>query len=129
MTSPVRIGILVLLLALAGCGSEGPAKSENYGNILASPGTCSAAPAIVCSTDADCPAGQTCNGLILVEQEHPTGWMRADCLACHVVNNMHTINRTGLPDEQVDLAGIQAIIANQGLSSCPLCHGSNGVTP
>lgn len=119
----------VLLLSVAGCGSDGPVKSEDYGNILASPGTCSTSTAIVCNADADCPAGETCNGLVLVEQEHPTGWMRADCSACHEASNIHMVNRTGLPDDVVDLPGIQAITQAQGLASCPLCHGNNGVAP
>ena len=37
------------------------------------------------------------------------------------------VNRTGLPDDVVDLPGINAIIANQGEASCMLCHGTNGV--
>jgi len=90
---------------LAACGSDSiPVQSENYGNILASPG-----------------------GLILLQEEHPGGWMRSDCFGCHNVNNMHQVNRTGLPDDQVDLPGIRAIIHSGGESSCPMCHGSNGV--
>jgi hypothetical protein len=125
----VLIAAAVLLLFVAGCGSDGPVKSEDYGNILASPGTCSSSKTIVCDADADCPAGETCNGLILVEQEHPTGWMRAECFACHEASNIHQINRTGLPDDVVDLAGIRAITQDQGMASCPLCHGNNGVAP
>ena len=68
-------------------------------------------------------------GLVLLEEEHPTGWGRPDCFGCHNVNNMHQKNRTDLPDEDVDLAGIRAIIENQGEASCMMCHGTNGVTP
>jgi len=96
----------MLLVALAGCGSEASPQSEDYGNILASP-----------------------DGLVLVESEHPTGWMRSECFGCHDVNNIHNINRTGLPDDVVDLAGVRAIVASQGLASCPMCHGDNGVPP
>jgi hypothetical protein len=92
------------VLQIAACGSEAGPQSENYGNILASPA-----------------------GLILVEEEHPAGWMRADCFGCHNVNNIHQINRTGLPDDVVDLAGVRAIVRNQGEASCPMCHGTNGV--
>jgi len=91
---------------LAGCGSDGETRSEDYGNILASPA-----------------------GLVLLEEEHPTGWSRPDCFACHEVRNIHTINRTGLPDEQADLAGVRAIVREQGEASCSLCHGDNGVEP
>jgi hypothetical protein len=121
-------GALPLLLALlAGCGSGAATQSENYGNLLASPGRCSTSSTIVCGTDADCPPGESCNGLILVEQEHPTGWTRPDCFLCHNVNNIHQINRTGLPDDEVDLATVRAIVQNQGEQACPLCHGDNGV--
>jgi hypothetical protein len=125
-----RGGALRLLLALlAGCGSGAATQSENYGNLLASPGLCSSSTTIVCDRDADCPPGEYCNGLIVLEQEHPTGWTRPDCLLCHNVNNIHQVNRTGLPDDEVDLANIRAIVQNQGENSCPLCHGDNGVGP
>ena len=68
-------------------------------------------------------------GLVVLEEEHPTGWMRADCFGCHNVNNIHQINRTGLPDDEVDLAGVRAIVQSGGESSCMMCHGSNGVPP
>jgi hypothetical protein len=100
----VLLVIGALLFQMAACGSEAGPQSENYGNILASPA-----------------------GLILVESEHPTGWMRADCFGCHNVNNIHQVNRTGLPDNVVDLAGVRAIVNNQGEASCPMCHGDNGV--
>jgi len=99
-----RWAIAGLALLLAACGSEAGPQSENDGNILASP-----------------------DGLVLVESEHPTGWTRPDCWACHNVNNIHNINRTGLPNNVVDLAGVRAIVNNQGLASCPQCHGDNGV--
>jgi hypothetical protein len=100
------IGGCLFLLSIAGCGSEAGPQSENYGNLLASPA-----------------------GLVLVESEHPSGWTRPDCFACHNVNNIHQVNRTGLPDDQVDLAGIRAIVQNQGEASCASCHGNNGVPP
>jgi len=86
------------------CGSEAGPQSENYGNLLASPA-----------------------GLVVLQEEHPTGWMRPDCFGCHNVNNMHQVNRTGLPDDEVDLPGIRAIIQSGQENSCPMCHGSNGV--
>ena len=100
----LRLALLVAVAAVSGCGSGSSPQSEDYGNILASPG-----------------------GLIVLEEEHPSGWMRSDCFGCHNVNNMHQVNRTGLTDEQVDLTGIRAIIQNQGESSCVQCHGPNGV--
>ena len=98
------LAVACLIAALVGCGSEAGPQAENYGNILASP-----------------------DGLVLVESEHPTGWMRPDCFGCHNVNNIHTVNRTGLPDDVADLAGVRAIVRNQGLASCAQCHGDNGV--
>jgi hypothetical protein len=100
------VASLVLAVALVACGSASGPQSEDYGNLLASPG-----------------------GLVVLEEEHPTGWTRPDCFGCHNVNNMHQVNRTGLPDEKVDLPEIRAIIENQGLESCVLCHGDNGATP
>jgi hypothetical protein len=99
-----RWAAISLSVLAAACGSGTGPQSENYGNLLASPG-----------------------GLVVLEQEHPTGWMRPDCFSCHNVNNMHQVNRTGLPDAEVDLPGIRAIIQNQGESSCAQCHGDNGV--
>ena len=96
----------LVLLVTAGCGSNGGVTSENYGNILASPA-----------------------GLVLVESEHPTGWSRPECFACHEVRNIHTVNRTGLPDDVVDLANVRAIVTSGGEASCSQCHGTNGVTP
>ncbi len=96
--------LAVVAIALAACGSEAGPQSENYGNLLASPG-----------------------GLVVLEEEHPSGWMRSDCFGCHNVNNMHQINRTGLPNDEVDLPGIRAIIQSGGEASCMMCHGTNGV--
>ena len=98
--------LLFLLGVISGCGSDASPQSEDYGNILASPA-----------------------GLVLVQEEHPTGWMRSDCFGCHSVNNIHQVNRTGLPDSQIDLPGVRAIVQNQGEASCAMCHGSNGVMP
>ncbi len=98
-----RVIIAVMFgLAGAGCGSDGPQKSSDYGNILNSP--------------AD---------LILVQEEHQAGWTRPDCFTCHPSSSIHQVNRTGVAD--IDLAQIQAIVQNQGLQSCPSCHGWNGV--
>ena len=101
------VGLLLCALAVvSACGSDAAPQSENYGNLLASPG-----------------------GLVVLEEEHPTGWMRSDCFGCHNVNNIHQVNRTGLPDDEVDLAAVRAIVQNEGESSCMMCHGSNGVPP
>ena len=98
------LGLLLVLVVVSGCGSDAGPQSEDYGNVLASPG-----------------------GLIVLEGEHPSGWGRPGCFGCHNVNNMHQVNRTGLPDDEVDLPGIRAIIQSGQETSCPMCHGSNGV--
>jgi hypothetical protein len=107
---------LVALLFLVACGNDADPEGADYGNLLASPG-----------------------GLIVLEEEHPTGFGRSDCFGCHEVRNMHVENRTDLPDCRdlpdpptegcIDLAEIQSIIRNQGEDSCALCHGNNGVEP
>jgi len=99
-----RLIIAALFVLAAGCGSSGPPQSEDYGNLFNSP-----------------------EGLILVQDEHPTGWGRPDCFSCHNVNNIHVINRTGLAD--LDLAAVRAVVQSEGLASCPQCHGGNGVQP
>jgi hypothetical protein len=108
LPSPLRATALVALIlaTLAGCGKGADPQSENYGNLLASPG-----------------------GLVVLEEEHPSGWGRPDCLGCHNVNNIHQVNRTGLPDEQADLPGVREIVQNQGVASCVQCHGPNGLEP
>jgi len=107
MSSSWRCALLIAALAaVAGCGESADTESENYGNLLASPA-----------------------GLTLVADEHPTGWGRAQCFACHEVRNIHTVNRTHLPDEDIDLPGVRAIVHEQGEASCKQCHGMNGVRP
>lgn len=99
-----RLALTAMAVLAMGCGSDGTPESENYGNLLASPG-----------------------GLFVLQEEHPSGWGRAECFACHEVRNLHVENRTGLPDEEIDLPNVRAIIRNQGEASCALCHGDNGV--
>jgi len=106
----------LLALGVAACGSDGSRPSENYGNLLTSP-----------------------QGLVLVQSEHPTGWTRPDCFVCHQVQQIHTTNRTGLPNCQqvntgaatpvpcIDLSDVRTIVRNQGEASCAQCHGTNGV--
>lgn len=110
----VRRPSLALVLLVAACGSDGPQESEDYGNLLNSPA-----------------------GLVLVQEEHPTGWGRPECFACHEPRNMHQVNRTGLPscddvpetEACVDLALVRSIVRDGGEESCSLCHGDNGVEP
>ncbi|MFQ5665345.1 MAG: hypothetical protein ACE5I7_02825 [Candidatus Binatia bacterium] len=123
------LAALLFLVTIHGCGNSGSVDSENFGNLLTSPGTCTVTNTTECRGDSDCPSGEVCDGLILVREEHPTGWSRPECFACHQIRNIHTVNRTGLSDEEADLADVRAIVRNQGQASCVLCHGTNGVTP
>jgi len=106
-----RLGAGVMLLSLclaallmAACGDNAEPESDDYGNLLASPA-----------------------GLVLVEEEHPTGWGRPDCLGCHEVRKMHVQNRTGVAD--LDMEAIRDIVRENGEASCVDCHGTNGVEP
>ena len=108
--------LLAIVATLAACGNGGAQDGENYGDILSSP-----------------------DGLVLVEDEHRTGWGRSDCFGCHEIRSMHIVNRTSLPncnqvadpaaESCIDLGEIQSIIHNGGEQSCMLCHGDNGVPP
>ena len=94
----------VLMGVSAGCGSGGSSDCQDYGNLFNSP-----------------------SGLILVAGEHPTGWSRPDCFACHPVEDIHCTNRTGIPT--LDIEQVHAVVDSLGLASCPQCHGTNGVQP
>jgi hypothetical protein len=106
--------LLAACLSIVACGSGGANEGEDYGNLLASPG-----------------------GLLVLEEEHPTGFGRADCQTCHEVRNSHFENRTGLANCQdvasgtdcIDLDQINEIIRQQGEQSCMQCHGDNGARP
>jgi hypothetical protein len=104
--------LLAILCIFSACGSGGPQDGEDYGNLLVSPA-----------------------GLVVLEEEHPTGFGRADCQSCHERRNSHNENRTGLAECQdvpsgsdcIDLEQIEQIIREQGDQSCAQCHGDNGV--
>jgi hypothetical protein len=108
--------LLIVLLFLVACGNNGSEEGDDYGDLLSSPG-----------------------GLLVLEEEHPTGFGRPDCFACHEIRNMHVVNRTSLPDCDdvedpgsepcIDLAEIQSFIRQEKGASCFVCHGSNGVGP
>lgn len=92
------------LVLVVGCGQDARPAAEDYGNLLESPA-----------------------GLVLVAEEHPSGWSRADCFLCHLPDRLHRINRTGIPD--LDLDFVRSVVRNQGEASCAACHGDNGVAP
>ncbi len=87
---------------LFGCGEEAAPSGENYGNLLESPA-----------------------GLVLIPEEHPSGWGRADCFFCHPAHKLHVVNRTGIAD--LDLGFVRSVVRQRGEASCAACHGDNGV--
>ena len=64
------------------------------------------------------------DGLIIVEEDHPDGWGRADCHRCHAMEALH---RRGC-SEGVDLALVRAAVDEGGLDACASCHGGNETT-
>jgi hypothetical protein len=103
-TGAALLSLALAALLVAACGNDAEPESDDYGNLLSSPA-----------------------GLVIVEEEHPTGWGRPDCLACHEVRKMHVVNRTGVAD--FDMEAIREIVRNEGEQCCADCHGTNGVEP
>lgn len=100
------VGGIILLLAscfmlLSACGADNTVEGENYGNISA--GTL---------------------GAVLIEAEHVSGWGKSDCFECHNMENIHQTDRSGTG---LNLAAIRQLTKEQGLASCSICHGTNGV--
>ncbi|MBI1909474.1 MAG: hypothetical protein HYS22_04835 [Deltaproteobacteria bacterium] len=93
--------VFCLIVLLMACGGSPVNEGENYGNLL--------------STD---------QGLVLTEGEHEAGWGRSDCTLCHNLENIHRINRTGIP---IDIDAIHDQALSDGIASCATCHGTNGV--
>jgi len=93
--------LILFLLTIASCvGSDD--SGQNLGNIF----------------DSD-------EGLILTEEDHPDGWMREDCITCHPLDVIHQEDRTELGI--LPLEDIQNFVLEEGLDSCVICHGNNGV--
>lgn len=94
------IVVVLLLLSLSACGGTNVTTGEDYGDLFASP-----------------------SGLTLTAEEHPDGWSRADCDVCHNLVNIHLGPDVG----GFDMEAVRELVANEGLTVCPLCHGDNGV--
>lgn len=93
--------LLIVVLSLASCVSEDN-EGQDFGNIF-----------------------NSTEGLILTEEDHPDGWQREDCFACHPLDVIHQVDRSGTGS--VPLKEIQEFVIMEGLASCPICHGDNGV--
>lgn len=68
------------------------------------------------------PMTQSEAGIEVTSDEHPDGWGRADCAACHAQDAIH---RDGC-SPGVDPVALQDEAAT---TPCTDCHGDNGVTP
>ena len=93
--------LFIGLLFLLGCVG-GDDEGQNFGNIF-----------------------EGTDGLMLTQEEHPDGWGRSECFACHPINEIHREDRTGTG--VLPLEDIQEFVEQEGLDSCPICHGDNGV--
>lgn len=93
--------LLLITLVLSSCVSEED-QGQDWGNILAG-----------------------VEGLQLTEEDHPDGWGRQDCFGCHPLEVIHQEDRSGLG--VLLLEDIREFTVQEGLASCPICHGDNGV--
>ena len=96
-----KLVLLVLILFFTSCVSQDD-NGQDWGNILAG-----------------------VEGLILTEEDHPDGWGREDCFACHPLEVIHQEDRSGLG--VLLLKDIRKFTVQEGLASCPICHGDNNV--
>ena len=96
-----RLTFVLIFLGFISCGG-GDDEGQDFGDIT-----------------SDDPSG-----LIVTRDEHPDGWGRDDCIACHPLEDIHQEDRTGgaFPIEDV-----RDFVATEGPDSCFICHGSNGV--
>jgi hypothetical protein len=96
-----KLLLFLFLLGLLCCVSEDKG-GQNFGDIFDTP-----------------------EGTVLTLEEHPDGWGRSDCFVCHPIFEIHRVDRTGAG---LNLKAIREFVEEEGLDSCPLCHGDNGVT-
>lgn len=96
-----RVGVVMAVLAVVGCG-RGNDDGQDFGNLI-----------------------RSAQGTQLTRAEHPTGWGRSECFLCHPVDEIHHVDRSGTGTLPLD--DIRALVDREGLASCSLCHGDNGV--
>ena len=94
---------MILWMLLAACGESDVNQGENFGNLL-----------------------DSSQGLVLTEAEHEGGWGRTQCSTCHNLENIHLVNRTGIP---LDIEAVHNQAIADGPAGCSACHGTNGATP
>lgn len=91
----LRLSLFFVILFLAGCGVQ--RQYESYPMTLAD--------------------------LTITTQNHPHGYGKSECFACHLPSNIHNVDRIGAPS----FAIAKTLVTQQGLASCAGCHGTNGV--
>ncbi len=94
------LSLILICFAFLGCVG-GDDEGQNFGNIF-----------------------DTEEGLILTQEEHPGGWGREDCLTCHPFSEIHQVDRTG---QGTSLEPVREFVLEEGIESCVICHGDNGV--
>ena len=75
--------------------------------------------------DLDVTIGQSEEGLVVTPSEHPDGWGRGDCEACHPVEVVHFRECT----DGVDYDRLWEQLQGDGYDACGECHGTNGTEP
>lgn len=96
----LRLPSVLFVLFLSSCGGSEFNEGENFGDILASP-----------------------SGLVLTQSEHSIGWGQANCTACHNLENIHLVDRTGV----THIVAVHNQAIAEGIAGCAACHGTNGV--
>jgi hypothetical protein len=98
--SRLKLILFVVLLVIGGCGTADD-EGQDFGDLFLG-----------------------IEGVVLTEEEHPGGWGRSDCVACHPIAEIHRVDRTGMA---LPLEDIREFVEEEGPDSCPICHGDNGV--
>lgn len=85
-----------------------------------------------CDDGAVCPEvpmNEGPGGLLVLEDEHATGWGEADCTQCHAIDVLHDRGCTPWVDPAALVETVDEAFAADGADACVTCHGTNGVTP
>jgi hypothetical protein len=93
--------LVFIAVYCCGCAVDNDIAGEDYGDIA-----------------------DTASGTTLTQENHPVGWQKSTCFDCHSTENIHQTDRTGTG---LNLEAIRELTMQQGLDSCPACHGDNGV--
>ena len=100
-------------------------RSTAVAFVLALGWLCTSCEPLTPCDELEVPIAQSEQGLVVTPAEHPDGWGREDCEACHALVVVHQRECTN----GVDYLVLDDLIATGGYDSCQLCHGSNGVEP